>query len=55
MRCMHSKWVVNEKEDIKVKLLGGELSIKWDENVYMTGKARTVFEGEFNENVRAIN
>ncbi len=47
--------VVNEKEDIKVKLLGGELSIKWDENVYMTGKARTVFEGEFNENVRAIN
>lgn len=41
--------LVNEKEDIKVKLLGGELSIKWDDRVYMTGKARIVFEGEFNE------
>lgn len=41
--------LVNEKEDIKVKLLGGELSIKWDDRVYMTGKARISFEGEFDE------
>ena len=39
--------LVNEKEDIRVKLLGGELTIKWDVNVYMTGKARTVFEGQY--------
>lgn len=39
--------LVNEKEDIKVKLLGGDLTIKWDGNVYMTGKARTVFEGQY--------
>lgn len=39
--------LVNEKEDIRVKLLGGELTIKWDGNVYMTGKARTVFEGQY--------
>lgn len=39
--------LVNEKEEIVIKLLGGELTIKWDENVYMTGKATTVFEGEY--------
>ena len=36
-------------EEIAVKLLGGELHIKWDrkENlVYMTGPAKIVFEGE---------
>lgn len=38
--------LVNEKQNIKVKLLGGDLEIKWDENVYMTGNARTVFEGQ---------
>ena len=32
--------------DITVKLLGGELMIRYtDEAVYMTGKAETVFEG----------
>ena len=39
--------LVNEKEEIIVKLLGGDLFIKWDENVYMTGNATTVFEGEY--------
>lgn len=37
------------EEDVTVRLLGGELQIRWDrtENcVYMTGPARTVFEGE---------
>lgn len=36
--------------DVAVGLLGGELSIRWDENdghVYMTGPAVTVFEGEW--------
>ena len=36
-------------EQVTVKLLGGNLQIKWDrENnlVYMTGPAATVFEGE---------
>ena len=37
--------LVNEKEDITIKLLGGDLKIKWDGNVYMTGPAKTVFEG----------
>ena len=39
--------LVDKGEDIKIKLLGGNLNIKWDENVYMTGDATTVFEGEF--------
>ncbi len=37
------------EEEITVKLLGGELQIKWDREadlVYMTGPATTVFEGE---------
>ena len=34
-------------EDIKVKLMGGDLIINYtDETVYMTGEAETVFEGE---------
>lgn len=39
--------LVKEKQEITVKLLGGDLKIKWDESVYMTGPAVTVFEGEF--------
>lgn len=38
---------------VKVNLLGGNLDIEWnkeDNHVYMTGPARTVFEGEFDEN-----
>ena len=37
------------EDEVTVKLLGGELIIKWDreENiVYMTGPATTVFDGE---------
>ena len=37
------------KEEVTVKLLGGNLQIKWDREanlVYMTGPAATVFEGE---------
>ncbi len=37
------------KEQVTVKLLGGNLQIQWDRNanlVYMTGPASTVFEGE---------
>ena len=36
--------LVNEKEDIKIKLLGGDLKIKWDGFVFMTGPAKFVFE-----------
>ena len=43
--------LVNEKEDINVKLLGGNLSIKWDEEVFMTGSANTVFEGTLENNL----
>lgn len=39
--------LVNENEDITIKLLGGDLNIKWDDNVFMTGPAKIVFEGEF--------
>ncbi|MFV0527824.1 MAG: diaminopimelate epimerase [Lachnospiraceae bacterium] len=37
------------KEEVTVRLLGGDLNIVWDrkaDNVYMTGSATTVFEGE---------
>lgn len=40
-----------EREAV-VRLLGGDLYICWseeDEHIYMTGPARTVFEGEWNE------
>ena len=43
--------LVNEKEDINVKLLGGNLTIKWDEEVFMTGSANTVFEGTLENNL----
>ncbi len=43
--------VLNDLADrkVRVNLLGGELDIEWresDGNVYMTGPAETVFEGE---------
>ena len=37
------------EREVTVKLLGGDLKIKWDKennHVYMTGPATTVFEGE---------
>lgn len=37
------------KEEITLHLLGGDLKVRWDRTgnrVYMTGPARTVFEGE---------
>jgi len=43
--CGHCK----KDEDVKVILLGGELTIRWDRasnNVFMTGPATTVFTGE---------
>ena len=39
--------LVKEKEEITVKLVGGDLKIKYDEHVYMTGSAVTVFEGNY--------
>ena len=44
--CILNELVDGNKE-IKVKLLGGDLSIKWDKDVYMTGPAKMVFEGEY--------
>lgn len=39
--------ICKKDEDITVKLLGGELTIRYtDDTVYMTGDARLVFEGE---------
>ena len=40
------------EEDVTVKLLGGDLQIKWDrenDRVYMTGPAEVVFDGEWKE------
>ena len=39
--------LVDSNKEIKVKLLGGNLLIKWDDDVYMTGPAKIVFEGEY--------
>jgi len=37
----------DRNEDVRVRLLGGELTIRWtDETVYMTGPATLVFSGE---------
>ena len=37
----------DRKEEITVRLKGGELKIRWDlEEVWMTGPAETVFTGE---------
>ena len=38
--------LVNKNEEITIKLPGGDLKIKWDKEVYMTGPANIVFEGE---------
>ena len=41
--------LVDRDQPVTVKLLGGDLNIFWDENddqVYMTGPATTVFDGE---------
>ena len=43
--------LVNEKQNIKVQLLGGELDIKWDKDVFMTGNAKIVFEGQLEKNI----
>ena len=39
----------SNRENVKVDLLGGSLYISWDidNNVYMTGPAKFVFEGEW--------
>ncbi len=42
------------KNKVKVKVLGGDLDIFWDNktnHVFMTGPARIVFEGELEENI----
>lgn len=39
--------LVGKNTEIKVKLLGGDLIIKWDKDVYMTGPAKIVFEGTY--------
>lgn len=39
------------EDEVTVKLLGGDLQIRWDrekDTVYMTGPAETVFDGEWN-------
>ena len=41
--------LVDRNQPVTVKLLGGDLNIFWDESddqVYMTGPATTVFDGE---------
>lgn len=41
--------LVEKNEEINIELLGGILKIRWDDYVYMTGPARTVFRGEIEE------
>ena len=41
------------ERNVEVRLLGGNLNIEWDENtnhVFMTGPAKTVFEGVWENN-----
>ena len=39
--------LVDSNSEIKIELLGGDLKIKWNESVYMTGPAKIVFDGVF--------
>ncbi len=39
--------LVEKNKEIEIQLLGGTLKIRWDEFVYMTGPAKTVFTGKF--------
>ena len=39
--------LVEKDKEIEIELLGGNLKIRWNDFVYMTGTARTVFTGEF--------
>jgi diaminopimelate epimerase len=44
--------VLNKRtgRDITVRLIGGDIKVRWDErdnHIYMTGPARTVFEGTY--------
>lgn len=41
--------LVEKNEEINIELLGGTLKIRWDDYVYMTGPAKTVFKGEIEE------
>lgn len=40
---------IKPKQETTVKLLGGDLIIKWDKNVFMKGPATIVFEGRYND------
>ncbi len=39
--------LIAKNKDIKVQLLGGNLNIKWNQDVFMTGPANIVFEGTY--------
>ncbi len=41
--------LVNKDKEITVKLLGGDLIIKWETQAYMTGPANIAFEGTYSE------
>lgn len=41
--------LVDKDKEITIKLLGGDLKIRWEEHVYMTGPATTVFKGELHQ------
>lgn len=41
--------MINSNQEVIVKLLGGDLKIKWAKNVYMTGPSNFVFDGTYNE------
>lgn len=44
--CILNK-LVDENKEITINLLGGDLRIKWKDDVYMTGPAKIAFEGEY--------
>lgn len=39
--------LIDKEAETTVKLLGGDLHIKWDDYVYMTGPAKIVFDGVY--------
>ncbi|MBR2968160.1 MAG: diaminopimelate epimerase [Clostridia bacterium] len=47
--------LLQPKSEVKVSLLGGDLIVKYSENIYLTGNAEKVYEGDYYDKVHFCN
>lgn len=47
--------LIKPNSEINVALLGGNLTVKYSENIYLTGKAEKVYEGDYYDKVHFCN